>query len=142
MTAYRPYSTQEYNYNGKASQISWPDYPDAEDYAEAAKLVAPPGTSDHQTGLAVDITDKYYSQMDASKMDQDFLAWLKDNCAEYGFILRYPTLQGLHNRLGRALALPLCRQGGRGVHHGQQPLPGAVHLALRVSREQNIPPEA
>ena len=47
MTAYRPYSTQEYNYNGKASQISWPDYPDAEDYAEAAKLVAPPGTSDH-----------------------------------------------------------------------------------------------
>lgn len=35
MTAYRPYSTQEYNYNGKASQISWPDYPDAEDYAEA-----------------------------------------------------------------------------------------------------------
>ena len=91
MTAYRPYSTQEYNYNGKASQISWPDYPDAEDYAEAAKLVAPPGTSDHQTGLAVDITDKYYSQMDASKMDQDFLAWLKDNCAEYGFILRYPS---------------------------------------------------
>ena len=25
MTAYRPYSTQEYYYNGKASQISWPD---------------------------------------------------------------------------------------------------------------------
>ena len=64
---------------------------DSRHYAEAAKLVAPPGTSDHQTGLAVDITDKYYSQMDASKMDQDFLAWLKDNCAEYGFILRYPS---------------------------------------------------
>lgn len=91
MAAYRPYSTQEYYYNGMASQLSWPDYPDAEDYAAAAKLVAPPGTSDHQTGLAVDITDKYYSTMDASKMDQEFLTWLKDNCAQYGFILRYPS---------------------------------------------------
>ena len=91
MAAYRPYSTQEYNYNGKASQISWPDYPDEDDYAEAAKLVAMPGASDHQTGLGVDITDKYYSVLDASKMDQEFLTWLKDNCAEYGFILRYPS---------------------------------------------------
>ena len=66
MASYRPYSSQEYIYNGKASQLSWPDYPDAQDYADAAKLVAAPGTSDHQTGLAVDITDKYYSTMDAS----------------------------------------------------------------------------
>lgn len=93
MTAYRPYSTQEYYYNGKASQISWPDYPSAEDYEAAAKLVAQPGTSDHQTGLGVDITDKYYSSLDASLMDQDFLAWMAENCADYGFILRYPSLR-------------------------------------------------
>ena len=93
MTAYRPYSTQEYYYNGKASQISWPDYPSAEDYEAAAKLVAPPGTSDHQTGLGVDITDKYYSSLDASLMDQDFLAWMAENCADDGFILRYPSLR-------------------------------------------------
>lgn len=93
MTAYRPYSTQEYYYNGKASQISWPDYPDAEDYAAAALLVAPPGTSDHQTGLGVDITDKYYNTLDASLMDQDFLDWMAEHCAEYGFILRYPSLR-------------------------------------------------
>ena len=68
MASYRPYSSQEYIYNGKASQLSWPDYPDAQDYADAAKLVAAPGTSDHQTGLAVDITDKYYSTMDASQL--------------------------------------------------------------------------
>ena len=92
-TAYRPYSTQEYYYNGKASQLSWPDYPDAEDYAAAALLVAPPGTSDHQTGLGVDITDKYYSSLDASQMNSEFLDWLADNCAQYGFILRYPSLR-------------------------------------------------
>lgn len=39
----------------------------------------------------MDITDKYYSTMDASRMDQEFLTWLADNCAEYGFILRYPS---------------------------------------------------
>ena len=88
--AYRSYSSQNYIYNGKASQIAWPDYPDEADYAEAEKTVAAPGESDHQTGLAVDITDRYYSVMDAEKMNQDFLNWLRDNCAQYGFIARYP----------------------------------------------------
>lgn len=43
MTAYRSYSTQEYILNGRASQIAWPEYPTAEDYAEAEQYVAPPG---------------------------------------------------------------------------------------------------
>ena len=89
--AYRSYSAQNYSYNGRASQIAWPDYPDEDDYAEAAKYVAPPGTSDHQTALGVDITDRYYNSLDAGKMDQTFLAWLRENCAQFGFILRYPA---------------------------------------------------
>lgn len=93
VTAYRPYSTQEYYYNGKASQISWPDYPSAADYEEAAKLVAPPGTSDHQTGLGVDIADRYYSTLSADTVDGEFMDWLAENCAQYGFILRYPSLR-------------------------------------------------
>ena len=89
-TAYRSYSTQNYLLNGRASQIAWPDYPTVEDYAEAERYVAPPGESDHQTGLGVDITDRYYSSLDSSKLDQGFMAWLREHCAEYGFILRYP----------------------------------------------------
>lgn len=38
--------------------------------------VAPPGYSEHQTGLAVDINGNYQ--------------WLNNNCWKYGFILRYP----------------------------------------------------
>lgn len=91
MTAYRSYSSQNYIYNGRASQIAWPEYPTEADYEEAAKYVAPPGTSDHQTGLGLDITDRYYSTMDATQMDQTFLVWLRENCAQYGFILRYPA---------------------------------------------------
>lgn len=91
MNAYRNYSSQNYIYNGRASQIAWPEYPTAEDYAEAEKYVSAPGESDHQTGLGVDITDKYYNSLDATKMDQTFLVWLRENCAQYGFILRYPS---------------------------------------------------
>jgi D-alanyl-D-alanine carboxypeptidase len=91
-TAYRPYSAQEYIFNGKASQIAWSGQVTYEEAVEQAKsIVAYPGTSEHQTGLACDITDQYYSTMDASKMDQGLLTWLKDHCAEYGFILRYPA---------------------------------------------------
>ncbi len=91
MTAYRSYTSQNYIYNGRASQIAWPDYPTEADYAEAEKYVSAPGESDHQTGLGVDITDRYYNTLDAAQMDQTFLVWLRENCAQYGFILRYPS---------------------------------------------------
>ena len=90
--AYRPYSAQEYIFNGKASQISWGGTYTYEDAVEMAKtIVAYPGTSEHQLGLSCDITDKYYSTMDADQMDRQLLDWLRDHCAEYGFILRYPA---------------------------------------------------
>ena len=90
--AYRPYATQEYLFNGRASQIAWGGTYTYEQAVEMAKkYVASPGTSEHQTGLCCDITDKYYSSYDAAQMDQGLLEWLKDNCAQYGFILRYPS---------------------------------------------------
>lgn len=91
-TAYRPYSSQEYIFNGKASQIAWGGTYSYEQAVEMAKsVVAYPGTSDHQTGLSCDITDKYYSgALDAAQMDQGLLMWLQEHCTEYGFILRYP----------------------------------------------------
>ena len=60
----------------------------------AATRVAPPGTSEHNTGLAVDILsgDYYYHH---STMEESFeydaeAIWMAEHCAEYGFILRYP----------------------------------------------------
>ena len=90
-TAYRSYSSQEYLLNGRASQIAWPEYPTAEDYAEAEKYVAPPGESDHQTGLGADIVDQYYSSLSVDTVNARFLTWLADNCADYGFVIRYPS---------------------------------------------------
>lgn len=91
-TAYRPYSTQAYIFYGKASQIAYSgeiQYADAE--MMAREIVAYPGTSEHQLGLAVDIVDSSSTVLDAEKVeDMPLLQWLTKHCHEYGFILRYP----------------------------------------------------
>lgn len=57
----------------------------------AAFWVARPGTSEHQAGLAVDIIDSAYQVLNRSQEDRPVQKWLMEHCAEYGFILRYPT---------------------------------------------------
>lgn len=51
----------------------------------AEALVAPPGTSEHELGIAVDII------ADKSKSDnEEVYGWLAENAHKYGFIQRYP----------------------------------------------------
>ena len=59
--------------------------------SQAARWVARPGTSEHQTGLAVDIVDLSYQVLDQGQEDTAVQRWLMAHCADYGFILRYPT---------------------------------------------------
>ena len=56
-----------------------------------SRSVAAPGTSEHQLGLAVDISDATYVRMDASQMETPTQLWMIDNSWRYGFILRYPN---------------------------------------------------
>ena len=58
---------------------------------QAAFWVARPGTSEHQAGLAVDIVDKSHQTLDEGQEETPVQKWLMEHCAEYGFILRYPT---------------------------------------------------
>ncbi len=53
--------------------------------AEADRYSARPGHSEHQTGLAFDL-----NTIDISFEDTAEYEWLKVNCADYGFIIRYP----------------------------------------------------
>ena len=91
-TGYRPYSTQAYLFFGKASQIQWgTDMEMIEAEEKARKVVAYPGTSEHQLGLCVDILDDADTNMVAEEVEGlPVLRWLTEHCAEYGFILRYP----------------------------------------------------
>ena len=89
-SSYRSYATQEYLFNKKVNE-----YLASEGSLEAATekaktIVAYPGTSEHQLGLSCDLVDKYYEYMDESLENTPLSIWLAANCADYGFILRYP----------------------------------------------------
>lgn len=81
---------QNYLFNKKIKQYmkNGMSYMDA--YALAAQAVTIPGTSEHQIGLAFDITCKSYSLLNEGFGETDAGIWLRKHCAEYGFILRYP----------------------------------------------------
>jgi len=53
--------------------------------SEAAKSVAPPGTSEHITGLAIDVN----GVLEDFGGTKEF-RWLSEHAQDYGFILRYP----------------------------------------------------
>jgi D-alanyl-D-alanine carboxypeptidase len=90
-SSYRTYATQESLYNNKVAQMqSWYGYDYDKASEEARKIVAVPGSSEHQLGLACDIVDGYYEYMNETLADTALLQWMGGHCAEYGFILRYP----------------------------------------------------
>ncbi len=89
-STYRSYTTQEYLFNNKVNQLVWSEGSSENAIAKAKTIVAYPGTSEHQLGLAADITDKYYETKNESLAETELSKWMAANCAQYGFILRYP----------------------------------------------------
>jgi D-alanyl-D-alanine carboxypeptidase len=63
-------------------------------YIEAFKVssqtVTVPGSSEHEVGLALDITCDTYPSLDAGFGNTDAGKWIAANGGDYGFILRYP----------------------------------------------------
>lgn len=79
-SGYRSYATQSYLYN---------NYVSFDGVANADRYSARPGHSEHQLGLAMDITNggglsDYFGYTSEGK-------WLADNAHKYGFILRYTS---------------------------------------------------
>ena len=56
--------------------------------AKAAETVPPPGYSEHELGLAVDLTDA--ALPDEEQAGSGMYAWLAENAWRHGFIQRYP----------------------------------------------------
>ncbi len=81
-SAYRSYSYQEYLFNYYLSI-------NGGDYDKVVSFSNPPGSSEHQTGLCLDMHN-IASGADKSFGNTDAFRWLRDNCWKFGFILRYP----------------------------------------------------
>lgn len=112
-SAYRSYEDQQKIYD---------EYFRIYDEVTAARLVAVPGTSEHQLGLSVDLTSQ-------SVVDGQFgvfgstpeYQWVIKNAYHYGFILRYPSdkieITGITNEpwhyryVGVKLATKLYEEG-------------------------------
>lgn len=87
---YRDLSRQVYLFNRKITRYmnSGMSYMDA--YKTASQSVTVPGASEHQIGLALDITSDTYLTLDEGFADTAEGKWLAEHSCEYGFILRYP----------------------------------------------------
>ncbi|MBS3681449.1 D-alanyl-D-alanine carboxypeptidase family protein [Ornithinibacillus massiliensis] len=81
-SGFRSFETQEYLF---ASYVS------NHGEEEANKFSARPGESEHQSGLAMDVTSPQVNfDLVIEFGDTKEGKWLKDHAAEYGFIIRYP----------------------------------------------------
>ncbi|MBR4694136.1 MAG: D-alanyl-D-alanine carboxypeptidase family protein [Bacilli bacterium] len=81
-SSYRPYEYQERVFNSIALEKG---------IDHAMKFVAPPGGSEHQTGLAVDVIFRRNNEMIEQQLEEDpEIKWLFQNAHRFGFILRYP----------------------------------------------------
>ncbi len=81
---FRDYATQKMLFNNKINRLINAGTPKENAEAEAAKVVARPATSEHHTGLALDIN----CANDSFEKTKAY-AWLTENAEDYGFIMRY-----------------------------------------------------
>ena len=89
---FRTYDYQENLFENRIERAEREEHLEGTEAEEAAAFwVAPPGASEHQTGLAVDIVDADYLELDEGQESTATQQWLMAHCTEYGFILRYPT---------------------------------------------------
>lgn len=81
-SGFRSYETQAYLFQREIEQVG---------REKAEQAVAKPGTSEHQTGLTMDITSASMNYgLDESFENTVEGKWLKENAYRFGFIMRYP----------------------------------------------------
>lgn len=75
-----------------AEKQKWLDKGNSEEeaYNQAKTVVAVPGYSEHNSGLAADIVTPKHQNLDEAFGKTDAAKWLFEHAPEYGFILRYP----------------------------------------------------
>ena len=85
ISSYRTYDDQKNMLVKKYRKFKEQGYSHEDAQIEALKWAAYPGYSEHQLGLAIDV-----GTSNSEKCSKDRVwSWLKEHCAEYGFIWRY-----------------------------------------------------
>lgn len=92
-SAYRSHSDQTMLFNQMKQNYMNGGMSEEEALAATKKLRNVPGTSEHESGLCVDIVGEadLNASLEPELSERDWAVWLKAHAAEYGFILRYPA---------------------------------------------------
>ncbi|MBQ4073713.1 MAG: M15 family metallopeptidase [Clostridia bacterium] len=80
ISGYRSYGQQTSIFNRKVKNVG---------RKAAMLLVAPPGTSEHQLGLAMDLGCKRNTSLTESFGKTEEGQWVAENCHRFGYIIRY-----------------------------------------------------
>ena len=89
-SSYRTTSYQQQLFNNRVQRMKNQGMSEKEAIADTEKWIAIPGTSEHETGLAVDIVTSENQNLDNSQLNSACQKWMMEHCYDYGFILRYP----------------------------------------------------
>lgn len=84
-SGYRNYNTQRQLFENRVNRYIGRGYSRAQAEQNTARWIARPGTSEHQSGLAID-----FNCITMAFERTAAFRWLVDNAHRYGFILRYP----------------------------------------------------
>lgn len=80
VSGYRSYGRQASIFQRKVNNVG---------KKKALLLVAPPGASEHQLGLAMDLGTKKDTSLSEAFYDTPEGKWVAENCHRFGFIIRY-----------------------------------------------------
>ena len=89
-SAYRTIRQQKENFDREIRSLIDAGLGRVEAIERALRTIQLPGCSEHETGLAIDITRKGVWRTDPGFDTSKEFQWLQKHAHEYGFILRYP----------------------------------------------------
>ena len=89
-SSYHPSSKQEQLYWAQVDRMRGTYSDPVVMQAKAGEVVKRPGFSEHNTGLAVDLYGSGDYSLSETFANTAAYDWLIENCADYGFILRFP----------------------------------------------------
>lgn len=88
-SAYRTLDRQEILFNRKVKSYVKKGYSMEAAAREAQHVLSIPGSGEHCLGLAIDVCSQSYQRLEEGFEDTKEGKWLREHCADYGFILRY-----------------------------------------------------
>ncbi len=90
-SSYRTYMKQVELFKKKIERLEKDGCSHKKAVEEAGKVVAVPGTSEHQLGLTVDFVTGSYRTLDEGIKNTEEYQWVEEHAWEYGYVIRYPS---------------------------------------------------